>query len=106
MGTYTLVVQTEGTQDDLIHGVDALKGVMVVACMPGAIPEVDVEEVEERGRFDEEVMWETLVGVDGLTVKLTMSKTADGPCLRLGGVTCDLEGEMPGEYYLRPLAAT
>lgn len=42
--------------------------------------------------------------VDGLSVAVDLVVTADGPCLRLAGATCNLEGEQPGEYYLTPLA--
>jgi hypothetical protein len=37
---------------------------------------------------------------DGLTVRVSARRHSDGtPFVALGGVDCDLEGEMPGEYY-------
>jgi hypothetical protein len=37
-----------------------------------------------------------------LTVHVTTQLTDDGPVVRLGGVNCDLDGDMPGEYFLVP----
>lgn len=41
--------------------------------------------------------------LDGLTVEVTLKRTDEGPLLELGGVNCNLEGDMPGEYLLTPL---
>lgn len=43
--------------------------------------------------------------LDGLTVEVTLKRTEDGPLLELGGVNCDLEGILPGEYVLHPIHA-
>ena len=41
--------------------------------------------------------------LDGLTVEVTLTRSEDGPRVELGGVNCNLEGDMPGEYLLTPL---
>jgi hypothetical protein len=45
----------------------------------------------------------TTLTLDGMTVEVSIQRTDDGPLVTLGGVNCHLEGEMPGEYYLKPL---
>ena len=45
------------------------------------------------------------VKVNGLTVRLEQHTDGDDtPFIRLSGVDCDFEGEMPGEYYVVPRA--
>lgn len=47
------------------------------------------------------------VTVDGLTVGLAVGHDGGGEAyVRLVGINCDLEGEMPGLYYPKPLAGS
>lgn len=44
--------------------------------------------------------------VDGMTVRVEIVREdGEPPCLVVSGLDCNLEGEMPGEYYLTPAAA-
>lgn len=44
--------------------------------------------------------------INGLSVDVVTEQTQDGPRLRIEGSGADLDGEMPGEYWLRPLSSS
>lgn len=47
---------------------------------------------------------EATLGAQGLSLTVAISETDDGPVVRLTPINCNLEGDMPGEYWLSPLA--
>lgn len=93
MPTYTavLVVPDELDQDYVHQQLERLG--IVTFLGPGAL--VETGEDDEHGPT-------VLTGMDGLTVQASVTRTADGPMVRLAGRDCRLEGDAPGDYYLQP----
>lgn len=93
MGMYTAVLVTadELSQDEVIQLLERVG--VVTFCGPGALVESPA---------DDGAATVTRISAGGRQVKVVAEVTEDGPVVRLSGIDCDLEGEMPGEYYLTP----
>lgn len=95
MATYTAVIVAadELSQDD-VEQIIGRAGI-VLFLGPGAL--VETGEDDEHGPT-------VVTGMDGMAVRVMVERTEDGPHVVLsGGSSCDLDGEMPGDYYLRPI---
>lgn len=101
MATYTavLVVPDGFSQDALQAFLESEQpNVLLTFLGPGTL----VSGIDEPEPYCTEVERHAMT-VDGLTVDVVSERTQDGIRLRLEAKTCDLDGDMPGEYWLTPL---
>lgn len=81
------------TEDDDPEGISALNGFMQDAEL--------ISETVAGLALEEKQGVELQIGNERVTVT-HLTDEDGGHFLKLGGVNCDLDGEMPGEYYLKP----